>query len=498
MKAYGVIALTALVGLASSLGLVACSDDGDLGGGPSSSSGGSSSGSTSSGGNTSSGGTDNGRPQETIEGDITANRTLTKDKNYLLKNIVAVKPGATLTIEAGTVIKGDNATKAILLVEAGAKIQAVGTAEEPIIFTSQAAEGSKKPGDWGGLVILGKAPTNWRDGSGNPTQGAVEGILKAGTTPQKYGGDDPNDSSGTLQYVRIEYSGVVVATDNEVNGITFAGVGRGTKVDHIQVRKTLDDCFEFFGGTVDAKYLACQHNQDDGFDFDYGYTGRLQFLVLQQDPNHEGDDNGVESDNNAEGNPYEPFTSPTVYNMTLIGKNKSVGGAQFGLLLRKNTRGTYRNLVVSGFQAAIDVRDDIGAEGALSLSNSLVWNAVGAGASYTVTDHIAFIEDKTAVPDELSEADAKKYKARPDWVEDTTNEVDWFKAQGGNKFDVDPAIPSLFNGSAPVFGPTTSLTDGAATPPAEFFDATATYKGAFKDANDKWATTGKWAVWSDN
>jgi hypothetical protein len=501
MKAYGLIALTAMVGLASTLGVVACSDDGTLGGGspPGSSSGGTSGGGTS-GGGTSGGGTssgDNGRAQENVEGDITTDRTLTKDKNWLLKGLVSVKPGATLTIEAGTVVKGDNASKAILLIEAGAKIQAVGTAEEPIIFTSQAAEGQKKAGDWGGLILLGKAPTNWRDGTGNPTQGSVEGILKTGQTATRYGGNDPNDSSGALQYVRVEYSGVVVATDNEVNGITFAGVGRGTKVDHIQVRKTLDDCFEFFGGTVDAKYLACQHNQDDGFDFDNGFTGRLQFLVLQQDPNHEGDDNGFESDNNAEGNPYEPFTSPTVYNATLIGKNKTVGGAQFGFLLRRNTRGTYRNVVVSGFQAAIDVRDDIGAPGALSIANSLVWNSVGAGAAYPVTDHIAFIENQTTVPAELSADDAKKYKARPDWADDTTDEVVWFKGFQGNKFDVDPAIASAFNATAPVFGPTTSLTEGAATPPAEFFDPTATYKGAFKDANDKWATTGKWAVWSD-
>lgn len=490
--------LTAVLGLAT-IGVTACSDDGTLGGGapPSASSSGNnasgSSGNPSTSGGTSSG--DNGRPEEVVEGNITANRKLTKDKNWLLKGLVSVKAGATLEIEAGTVIKGDNASKAILLIETGAKIQAIGTPDEPIVFTSQAIESEKKPGQWGGLILLGKAPLNVKDAAGNSIQASVEGILKTGQAAgTNYGGNEPDDSSGTLQYVRVEYSGIVVATDNEVNGITFAGVGRGTKVDHVQVRQTLDDCFEFFGGTVDAKYLACQSNQDDGFDFDLGYTGRLQFLVLQQDPNHEGDDNGFESDNDEKGTGATPFTAPQIYNATLIGKNKVLGGSQFGLLLRRNTRGTYRNLVVSGFQAAMDLRDNIGAPGELSIASSLVWNAVGVGAGYTVGDNISFVEDKTAVP---NGEDEKKYKARPDFVDDAVDEVAWFKGVPTNKFAVDPQIPTAFDQANPTFGPAVSLTDGAATPPNDgFFDANATYMGAFKDANDKWAQTGKWAVWS--
>lgn len=489
MRTHGLVFLGAIVGM-TTLGIVACSDDGTLGGAPppsGTSSG--TSGNGTSGGNDTDGGSSSGdpatRPQETIEGEISASRTLTADKSYLLKGLVSVKPGATLTIEKGVVIKGDNASKAILLIEAGAKIDAVGTADEPIVFTSQAAEGQKAPGDWGGLIILGKAPINVKDANGNPVQQSIEGILAAGVgTNSKYGGDDPNDNSGRLQYVRIEYSGVVIGDNNEVNGVTFGGVGSGTVVDHIQVRQTLDDCFEFFGGTVNAKYLACQHNEDDGFDFDLGYTGKLQFLVLQQDPSHEGDDNGFESDNDDKGSGNLPLTAPTVYNATLCGKDKSVAKEQYGFLLRKNTRGTYRNVVVSGFQAALDIRDGIGAAGELSIASSVFFNSKGAG-SYVVTDHIAFVEQGNTA-------------GQPDRDDDSSlDEVAWFKGQTGNAW-TDPGIPGCFNASAPGFGPTTSLTEGAATPPNDgFFDASATYKGAFKDANDKWATTGKWAVWAD-
>lgn len=485
MRTHGLIAAAALVGLGT-LGIVACSDDGTLGGAPSPPVNGTSSGTSGTSGDPSGdGGSSGGLVQETLEGDITASRTLTADKSYLLKGLVSVKSGATLTIEAGTVIKGENASKAILLVETGAKIEAKGTADRPIVFTSQAAEGAKQPGDWGGLILLGRAPINTKDANGQPIQQSVEGILTGGIGASTlYGGTDANDSSGTLQYVRIEYSGVVIGDNNEVNGITFGGVGRGTVVDHVQVRQTLDDCFEFFGGTVDAKYLACQHNEDDGFDFDLGYTGRLQFLVLQQDPTHEGDDNGFESDNDNDASGNLPLTAPTVYNATIIGKNVSLAKEQYGMLLRKNTRGTYRNLVVQGFQAALDLRDGIGAPGELSIANSTFFGSTGAGA-YPVTDHIAFVEQGSTA-------------GQPDRDDDgALDEVAWFKGQAGNAW-TDPLLGAPYSATAPVFGPGVALTDDAATPPNDgFFDAKAVYKGAFRDAADTWATTGTWAVWSD-
>ena len=490
MNIVGRSLLGSLVGV-STLAAVACSDDGMLG-----SSGGSSANGNApvSPGGPGAGGASSGLPEEVLEGNITSNRTLTSDKTWLLKGLVSVKAGAVLTIQKGTTIKGDNASKAILMIESGAKILAEGTATEPIVFTSQAKDGEKRPGQWGGIILLGKAPVNIRDTQGNPILGSVEGILKTGDNAgTSYGGTNEDDDSGVLRYVRVEYSGTVIATDNEVNGITFAGVGRGTKVDHVQVRQTLDDCFEFFGGTVDAKYLACQHNEDDGFDFDLGYRGRLQFLVLQQDPTHEGDDNGIESDNDDKATSNGPLTSPTVYNATLCGKNVSVGGQQYGLLLRRNTRGTYRNLVVTGFQAALDIRDNMGATGELSIAHSLVWGSTGA-ANFSVNNHVSFVEDKTNVP---AGQDEKVFKGRPDWSDDSLDEASWFMANGTNRV-ADPLIAGCFNANAPVFGPSTSLTTQAATPPSDgFFDVSATYMGAFKDATDAWASTGKWAVWSE-
>jgi hypothetical protein len=359
---------------------------------------------------------------------------------------------------------------------------AEGTAEEPIVFTSQAPEGQKRAGDWGGLVILGRAPVNIPGGKGN-----IEGILKT-VSGTEYGGDDPNDDSGVLKYVRIEYAGVVLSQDNEVNGVTFGGVGAGTTVDYVQVRMALDDCFEFFGGTVNAKHLVCQWNQDDGFDFDNGFSGKLQYLVLQQDPTHVGEDNGFECDNDANGSTNLPLTNPQVYNVTLCGKDADVDNQQFGLLVRRNARGTFANMVVSGFESSLDIRDATGVallnpvagQPQLDLKSTLFFGAKGPG----VVEDVAYPENGAAAPNMDND--------------DGVDEVAWVKGATRNNLPkTDPGI-NCFDPSAPSFGPATSLTTGATPPPDDgFFDASATYLGAFKDASDTWATTGKWVVWSN-
>jgi hypothetical protein len=457
-----------LVGLA---GLAACSDDlgGPSGGTP-----------TVDGGPTpaADGGSsaEGGVCAEVLEGAL-GDKTLKSGCVYKLKGLVMVKAGSALTIERGVRIVGDSATKGILLVQRGAKIYAEGTADEPIVFTS--ASSTPKPGDWGGVVILGKAPVNFPGGEGN-VEGIVEGASGADT---KYGGNDPDDDSGTFRYVRIEYPGIVLSNNNEVNGLTLAGVGRKTKLDHVQVRMALDDCFEFFGGTVDGKYLACQSNEDDGFDFDNGYQGRLQFLVLQQSPTHAGDDNGFESDNDAEKSANAPRTNPTVYNATLIGKNADLDKQAYAFLLRANTLGTYRNIVAVGFEAGIDLRDQSAGDANLSLTNSLFFGMKGPG----VVDGVNYVEDST---------DKTSISYNDDG---NVDEVAWFKEPTRkNKWSVDPKLGAPFSQTAPDFSPATPLQTDAATPPNDgFFDASATYMGAFRDASDKWATTGKWAVWSD-
>lgn len=478
----GLVLIASIVG-AASLGVVACSDDGNLDGMGAVDDGGTVDDDRDAGAQnpeTDGGGTvvDPTKESEEIAGDIAASRTLSNTKNYVLNNLVRVKAGTTLTIEKGTTLVGKLDTKAILLVEAGAKLVAEGTADEPIVFTSAAAQGDRRAGDWGGVVILGKAPVNIPGGKGN-----IEGIITTATGTE-YGGTDPEDDSGVIRYVRIEYAGVVLSQDNEVNGLTFGGVGRGTKVDHVQVRHALDDCFEFFGGTVDAHHLICQYNQDDGFDTDNGYTGRLQFLVLQQDPKHPGEDNGFESDNDANGSTNTPLTSPTVFNATMCGKNTDPASAQYGLLVRRNARGSYNNVLFTGFEAALDVRDVSTANGAtsgtLSLKGSRFWGQIGSG----VLENVAYPETGTTAPNKDNDG--------------AFDEVAWVRtALFGNVTNADPKV-SCFDAKAPVFGPETTITEGAVAPPNDgFFDVTATYVGAFKDKNDTWATTGSWAIWTD-
>ena len=206
-------------------------------------------------------------PSNTIEvkADITGSTTWSADKIYLLKGIVNVTSGATLTIQAGTLIKGDKALKGTLVINRGGKIEAVGTVDKPIVFTSNQAPGARSAGDWGGIVLLGKAPNNQGSNQG------IEGIPTDESGKASYGGTDAADNSGTLKYVRIEYAGVPLSPDNELNGLTLGSVGSGTTLDYIQVTRSGDDSFEWFGGTVNAKHILAIGGLDDDFDADFGY-----------------------------------------------------------------------------------------------------------------------------------------------------------------------------------------------------------------------------------
>lgn len=208
-----------------------------------------------------------------VKGDITSNTTWTADKFYLLKSYVYVTNGATLTIEPGTIIKGDKDSKGTLIIERGAKIMAVGTKELPIVFTSNQDQGDRSYGDWGGVILCGSAPTNWTAG-----EATVEGGPRS-----KYGGTNPNDNSGELRYVRIEFGGIAFSPNNEVNGLTLCGVGDGTKIDYVQVSYSGDDAYEFFGGTVNAKHLVAVGTWDDDFDTDVKFNGKVQYGFVLRD-----------------------------------------------------------------------------------------------------------------------------------------------------------------------------------------------------------------------
>ncbi len=239
---------------------------------------------------------------------FTGKQTLKKG-TYLLKGWVYLAKGAELTIEPGTIIKGDKQTKAALIAEPGSKLIAQGTASAPIVFTSEQAAGQRKPGDWGGLILCGNAKNN---------QGTMQ--IEGGPRT-KHGGNDDADNSGVLSYVRIEFAGYPFEKDKEINGLTFGSVGSGTQIDHVQVSYSNDDSFEWFGGTVNCKYLVAYKGWDDDFDTDNGFSGKVQYGLSLRDSKiaDTSQSNGFESDNCADGATVEPFTTATFSNITFVG-----------------------------------------------------------------------------------------------------------------------------------------------------------------------------------
>ncbi|MFV8342154.1 T9SS type A sorting domain-containing protein [Flavobacterium sp. XS2P39] len=255
----------------------------------------------------------------TVSGEITANTTWTTGNTYLLQGLTYVKNGATLTIQPGVTIRGAGAGSALIITK-GSKINAVGTATSPIVFTSNNPIGSRSKGDWGGIILLGNGSFNLNSGVNN-----IEGITASADT-QYGGGLTPidTDNSGTLKYVRIEFGGYVYAPNSEINGLTMGAVGSGTTIDYVQVSFANDDAFEWFGGSVNCKHLVSYRNLDDDFDTDNGFSGKVQYALAIRDPQIAdvpavSTSEGFESDNNAGGTTVSPYTSAIFTNCTLIG-----------------------------------------------------------------------------------------------------------------------------------------------------------------------------------
>jgi hypothetical protein len=295
---------------------------------------------------------------------------------YTLRGFVRVPSGATLRIAAGTRIVGDTTVEgSALFVLPGGRIEAAGTATAPIVFTSQRSPGNRQPGDWGGLVIVGRARVN------RPSPVIIEGSnATIGGVPQTgvdyAGGTNDDDNSGFLRYVRVEFAGFAVSQDQELNSFTFASVGRGTELRNLQSLNGLDDSFEWFGGTVNGRYLVSYNSGDDHFDAAEGYSGRNQFLIAYQDTllpprsiagSIGSDPQGFEVDGCATGSgsncPSQsaaPYTMPVFANFTIIGAgprfNRTSGGV--GMVIRRGAGGTYVNGVVARYGAvALSVRD---------------------------------------------------------------------------------------------------------------------------------------------
>jgi len=281
---------------------------------------------------------DPGKPTVEVSTKITANTTWTADKYYLLKGNVYVQAPAELTIEAGTVIFGDKVSKGALVINRGAKIHAVGTAAAPIIFTSSAPATFRNYGDWGGVVLLGKAVNNQ-----NVDQ-TIEGVTGTTGDDGKYGGTADDDNSGELQYARIEFAGIALSTDNELNGLTLGSVGSGTTIDHVQVSYSGDDSFEWFGGTVNAKNLIAFKGWDDDFDTDFGFRGNIQYAVSHRDPNiaDKSGSNGFESDNDGSGSTKTPLTAPVFSNVSWFGPGVYAKLSNTGTLVAANYNANYQ------------------------------------------------------------------------------------------------------------------------------------------------------------
>lgn len=312
------------------------------------------------------------KPVEVITQNITANTTWTSDKDYLLQGFIKVTNGATLVIEAGTTIRGDfNTLGSSLFVLRGARIQAIGTAANPIVFTSSRPAGQRQAGDWGGLIIVGNGIIN----RGQPV--ILEGTGTGASNPavDYAGGNNNADNSGTLRYVRIEFAGYATAPDAELNTLTLAAVGSGTTIEYVQGMNGLDDTFEWFGGAVDSRYLVSYNAGDDHFDASEGYVGRNQFVIgfqqvqvvpRPQAGNVSSDPQGIENDGCAGANCLNgqlslPYTIPMFANFTLVGPPAGVntaGSGNVGMMLRRGTGGYYVNGVVARWsRAAISLRD---------------------------------------------------------------------------------------------------------------------------------------------
>lgn len=437
-----------------------------------------------------------------VRGVLEGNVSWTADKIYKLVGFVRVgqedvfgtitKTGV-LTIAPGTLIIGDRATKGTLVVQRGSKIIANGTVDKPIVMTSERNPGEKEAGDWGGLVICGKAPNNLPD---DKTNRELEGGYGA-----FHGGTDAADNSGSLKYVRIEYAGIPINPNQEVNSFTFGSVGSGTTVDYVQASYGLDDSFEWFGGTVQCKHLIAYRGLDDDFDTDNGFSGYVQYAVgirgtTQAD---QSGSNGFECDNDAAGSSNTPYTSAIFANVSIIGakgKAETSINIQFqnGAQLRRNNKQKLYNTFITGYPNGIYIDSQRGSakvnaeKGEIDLQNVVLagvdgWGTNGWGQGFATN------------PKGFAVSDVEQNAALTPILIGTQKPSEWFVALNGNKILANTSktglSTTLWGAGTPTFTLTTGTAESliGATLPAtlpSFFDKT-DYVGAFKDTD--WTKT---------
>lgn len=444
--------------------------------------------------------TNSDKTVKVVSGTLTGNVTWSKDTIYKLSGFVRVgsddgttidnaggKKGV-LKIEAGTLIVGEKSSKGTLIVQRGSKIMAEGTATAPIIFTSEKAEGSKAAGDWGGLVICGLAPINIAGGHAE-----LEGGYGA-----YFGGNTPTDNSGILKYVRVEYAGIPINPNQEINSFTFGGVGNGTTLSYLQASYGGDDSFEWFGGTVNADHLIAYRGVDDDFDTDNGYSGHIQFGLGIRDKNiadfgPSGASNGFESDNDANSSINAPFTTVEFSNMTIVGPKKDTATAiatpfKNGALIRRNSKHKIFNSVIIGYPNAISV------DGNTTVANSIagdmqIRNTVISGTNGTNGNGYFVLGDVTT-PSATTTWVTGTWATAKDWFLDATfgnSIVPRWDALGidGSIFEAGITPTLTLTGSSP-------LLSGANFTGLNSAFASVAYRGAF-GATD-WTTS--WTEWN--
>lgn len=445
---------------------------------------------------------------EIPEGDITGTVTWTEDKIYRLNGFVRVQDGAKLYIEPGTLVIGDRESKGTLIVQMGGQIFAEGTAQQPIIMTSENPPGLREPGDWGGLVICGKAPNNITAATGVSVE--LEGGYGA-----FHGGTDANDNSGVLRYVRIEYAGIPINPNEEVNSLTMGSVGSGTIIENIMCSYGLDDAFEWFGGTVDGKHLIAYRCLDDDFDVDLGYSGRVQFGLSIRGASlaDQSGSNGFEVDNNGSGSTAEPFTSGVFANISVIGPKKTRATPislqfQHAAQLRRNSRISIYNSFMTGYPNGLYIDDDKAGSGQAALDGHLQirnvyfagvthWGGNGYGSEGSIfTDAPANGEQHPNNPRGIA---LKSHANFPGGQEAYEN---WFHTSEFNNHLLNSWEQLGINGSMFELGIPVVLPDANSmllnaarwdnTPKADSFFENVPYVGAF--GNNDW--TQGWADWN--
>lgn len=396
-----------------------------------------------------------------LTGTLTESMRLTATQRWLLRGTVFVGDGVNetiLTIDPGTTILGEASTTGVLVIKRNSKIIADGTRDAPIVFTSSNDPGSRATGDWGGVIINGNAPIN--DQCGTPP---CEAFGEGGTG--FYGGGDPEDDSGIIRYVRIEFAGKLLSPENELNGLALQGVGRGTTLDYIQIHRGQDDGIEFFGGTVDFKHVLVTAADDDNLDWTAGWTGRGQFFVSQQ---IEGiGDNGIEADNAENERDNLPRSNPTLSNLTLIGSPAS-DASDYGMLIREGTGANISNTLVVGWNDAC-----------IDIDHPETWAAAVNGSTLTGTlliQHSIF--DCVTVTEEEAE--------------DPMTIRMFLETNTGNSFEP-VMLGDPFNTASPDYKPAAGspARTGAVVPADPFFEQV-TFRGGVDPAND-------WTVgWTTN